>query len=1143
MSTNHKPLPEASLGEPDSRPRTLAERASEAALDVLQDTFYVFDAEGRLLRWNRALRVVSGYDDEEIASMRPDEFFVEEDRDRVSEAIADVWRRGKTSVEARLRTKSGEEIPYEMTGSVLRDAQGAPIGFCGVGRDLTQRKRAEAKIQQSARDLRERVKEVDCLYGLSRLVETSGSSLPAIFNGLPLILARSWHYPEAAGARVMIDGVQYATDAFQETPWRQAAPIVVEGKAAGCVEVVYHREMPTHDEGPFLHQERALLHAVAERLGHVIERVRAEGALRESEDRFREVMAAAQDPIFLVDEDRTIRLWNPAAERVFGYTAVEAVGRSAIELLASPEDWAVYRELLSELDRVLVDDGQGRTLELEAVHRNGEQFPVEASVSVMQSVGGRHGIAIVRDITERKRESELRARNLERQKQVNALQQTLLGPAPLDEKLRQITDGVVDSFEADFCRIWIARPGDLCEGGCVHAEVTEGQHACRRRDRCLHLKASSGRYTHLDGKLHRRVPFGCYKIGRLAADEGPGFLTNDAEADTRIHDRAWVKELGLRSFAGYPLRLPGQESMGVLALFSRKAITPAADALLAMIATSAAQVILNALANEALVAARRIATHEALKLRSMIEGMDEGVVVANEADVITEVNGWFRAKMGLKGEPVVGRSLWDFHPDTEGTARVRAVIDEFRCGKRRETLVVNRKLLGMDLSLRVQPVFTGNRYEGVILNAIDVSDLVEAREAAEAASRAKSRFLANMSHEIRTPMTAILGFTDLLLGQLDAPEAVEMAETVKRNGAHLLQIINDVLDVSKIEAGRLELERVRWSPRQIVAEVMSLLKVRADAKGLTLRDDYEGALPETILTDPTRLRQILVNLAGNAVKFTESGGVRIVTRLLREAGKEPLLRFDVIDTGEGIPQDKIERLFQPFTQADASTSRRYEGTGLGLTISRRLARALGGEITAESGPGKGSTFTLTTATGDLDGVALVEYEPSGSRIPSEAEGEAGHGRLPSRILLAEDCADNRRLLTALLGQVGGEVTVAADGREAVEKALGSLEGAPDHDAECAGPFDLILMDMQMPVLDGYAATRRLRRKGYTGPIVALTAHAMRGDRQKCLDAGCDDYLSKPLDRKKLLEAVAGWTRRRRAPAASGAPSIDTLQKP
>ncbi len=390
---------------------------------------------------------------------------------------------------------------------------------------------------------------------------------------------------------------------------------------------------------------------------------------------------------------------------------------------------------------------------------------------------------------------------------------------------------------------------------------------------------------------------------------------------------------------------------------------------------------------------------------------------------------------------------------------------------------------------------------------------------AEEANRTKSEFLANMSHEIRTPMTAILGFTEVLqdyaAGENTSPELVKAVETIQRNGEHLLQIINDILDLSKIEAGKLRVERIPCHPGQIAAEVVSLMQVRADAKNLDLKLEYEGVIPETILTDPTRLRQILLNLVGNAVKFTESGKVRLRLRLHNEPEQNPALQFDVIDTGIGLTAEQAAQLFQPFMQADSSTTRRFGGSGLGLTISKRLAEMLGGTITVESSLGHGSTFQLTIATGPLKGVRMIEQ----SQMEDNRKNLAACSRentddlptLSAHILLAEDGPDNQKLISFMLKKAGAEVTIAENGQVAIERVQAV--------AEQGRPFDIILMDMQMPVLDGYQATAELRRLGYQGPIIALTAHAMPKDREKCLQAGCSDYAAKPIRRRKLLETI------------------------
>ena len=426
-----------------------------------------------------------------------------------------------------------------------------------------------------------------------------------------------------------------------------------------------------------------------------------------------------------------------------------------------------------------------------------------------------------------------------------------------------------------------------------------------------------------------------------------------------------------------------------------------------------------------------------------------------------------------------------------------------------------------------------------ITNRLQIeTQLQVSRERALAADRSKSEFLANMSHEIRTPMTAILGFNDILLDSVTGRENIEAARTVKKNGEYLIDLINDILDLSKVEAGRLDIELTDCSPQEIVAEVASLMRVRAAAKNLPLEVRFDGPIPETIQTDLTRLRQLLINIVGNAIKFTEFGSVQIITSLVKQSDDESILRFDITDTGLGIAEDKLDKIFLPFTQADSSTTRQFGGTGLGLTICKRVAELLGGEVSVTSSLGKGSTFSITIATGPLKGVPLLENKSESVR-ESRGATTMPAAQLPtlsSRILLAEDGPDNQRLIGFILKKAGAEVAVANNGQIAIELVAEAVAANRS--------FDVILMDMQMPILDGYSATRQLRNCGYAGPIIALTAHAMNGDRQKCLDAGCDDYITKPIDREALLrsiEKLEKQTKYRQEEAISLAPEPTIFQ--
>ena len=409
-----------------------------------------------------------------------------------------------------------------------------------------------------------------------------------------------------------------------------------------------------------------------------------------------------------------------------------------------------------------------------------------------------------------------------------------------------------------------------------------------------------------------------------------------------------------------------------------------------------------------------------------------------------------------------------------------------------------------------------------------IQELGKAKEAAEAAARSKSEFLANMSHEIRTPMTAILGFSETLLdSDLREHNRLEVVHTIRRNGEHLLDIINDILDLSRIESGRMEVERIRCHPVRVAAEVKSLMQVRADAKALSLEIESDGPLPDTIETDPTRLRQILINLVGNAVKFTEAGGVRLLLRYVPSdpTSFEPRMQFEVIDTGIGMTESQLAKAFQAFTQADASTTRQFGGTGLGLMISQRLAHRLGGDITARSAPGKGSVFRVTVAAGVLDDVCMLDSATQVEVVESKeapAPSEPAPDLFDAHILLAEDGPDNQRLIAYMLRRAGARATIVDNGQLACH-AVHSAE-------ECGEPFDVILMDMQMPVMDGYEATGQLRRDGVRQPIIALTAHAMAHDRERCLRAGCTDYAAKPIDRARLIEIIRGYLDKRQTDA-------------
>lgn len=396
--------------------------------------------------------------------------------------------------------------------------------------------------------------------------------------------------------------------------------------------------------------------------------------------------------------------------------------------------------------------------------------------------------------------------------------------------------------------------------------------------------------------------------------------------------------------------------------------------------------------------------------------------------------------------------------------------------------------------------------------------LRKAIHAAEQASNAKSELLANISHEIRTPLGAIKGYSELILeGSLDGDDMNAAVSAIKRNTFNLLELINDILDLSKVEAGLLEIEKTSFPIYEVLTEVVETLEKSLNNK-IRLRLSYDGPIPESIISDQKRVRQVLLNLIGNAIKFTEEGSVEVKIKLV-DFNRVKRMRILVIDTGIGISEENQGSLFQSFSQADSSISRVYGGTGLGLKLSRKLARLLGGDVALEeSRLGVGSTFSFSFDPGDLENVgtivglkqAVAGYEKVDSDNDVDFSGLT--------ILVVEDSIDNQEIFKRFLETAHCQVVVASTGRDALK-------------AVSRNNFDVILMDIQLPEMNGYEATKQIRDQGYGGPVLAVTANAMKGERERCLASGCDDYLSKPLNFSKLFSLIAKYTQRAARPAA------------
>jgi PAS domain S-box-containing protein len=529
-------------------------------------------------------------------------------------------------------------------------------------------------------------------------------------------------------------------------------------------------------------------------------------------------------------------------------------------------------------------------------------------------------------------------------------------------------------------------------------------------------------------------------------------------------------------------------------------------------------------------------SHEVTDIRRSLDRLETALVAARQGlwewslldNLCYFDEQWYRVLGYEPGELPAEFKTWEglCHPDDLGPAK--QALGDYLSGRTSGYAIEHRlwtKQRGWKWVLGACTI-TERDAEGrptrVVGVNVDVDERREAQLSAERANAAKSQFLANMSHEIRTPMTSIVGYADLLCTDEEMLESParrrEIAQVIQRNGRHLLALINDILDISKIEAGKLTVEALPVSIVDVVSTLRDSFTLRAQSKSIGFEVVQETPMPAQIVTDAVRFRQIVDNLLSNAMKFTDQGRV---TLALRSDGRS--VSVEVADTGIGMTEEQLARLFRPFQQADASMTRRYGGTGLGLSISRHLAELLGGSLSVVSTPGVGSRFTLVLPTG-VD-PQRVQWVSIGGRAEAPAETPASvAASLQGRILLVEDGRDNQRLIAHLLRRAGAEVEIADDGQIAIDAIAESVR--------TGRVFDLVLMDMQMPVKDGYTAAAELRAGGFETPIVALTAHAMSDDRDRCLAAGCDDFETKPVTRDALLRVCGRWIGKRSSRSAA-----------
>ncbi len=788
-------------------------------------------------------------------------------------------------------------------------------------------------------------------------------------------------------------------------------------------------------------------------------------ALRDSTALVQTVLNTVADAIVTIHADGgLVKTVNPAAERMFGYPAAELAGHRFSLLVPELDQGSIDGSLeYYQPDDAARASGLGR--EVAGRHQDGSPVPIEIAVSDMMLGGRRYFTAVLRDLTARKRAEAALQR-------AGALQRAIFESATFSS-IATDAKGVIQIFN-------------------VGAERMLGYAAAEVMNRMTPAELSDA------GEVTARATALSVEFGTPIAPGFEALVFRAARGIEDIYELTYIRKDGSR--------LPAAVS-----------VTPLRDEL---------DQIIGYLLIGTDNTARKVVEAERGKLdqrlrdqqfytRSLIESNVDALMTTDPAGIITDVNRQMEILTGCTRDELLGAPFKDSFTDPErAAAGIRLVLSD-------------KKVTNYELTVRARDGTTtmvsynattfydrGRSLQGVFAAARDVTESKRVEEAlrlataaAQSASRTKSDFLASMSHEIRTPMNAMMGVADLLSKTPLSPEQDKYVRIFRRAGDNLLNLINDILDLSKVEAAQLELEHTGFSLSELLDKVMEVVAVGAEPKGLALACEVAPDVPTDLVGDPTRLQQVLLNVVGNAVKFTAAGEVSLRVSRDPDSAVPTALRFTVTDTGIGIPPEKLGRVFERFTQADSSTTRRFGGSGLGLTISKRLVELMGGQIWAESN-NRGSVFSIV--------VPFEAWNRPDVRPPVKAENGGPHGPVPAlRILLAEDSDDNRTIVLAYLADSPYRVEIAETG------AVACSMFAARH-------YDLVLMDRQMPVMDGLTATRAIRvweqaHGRSPTPIIALTASALRGDRELCLAAGCTAYLTKPINQAALLHAIRAGT--------------------
>ena len=1085
--------------------RTQFERQLRESKEMFREVFEhghlgmcVCGMDGQFIQVNRALCRIFGYSTEELLVVRfsdlthPDDL---KDSFRMLEQLC-KGPSGSLEIEKRYIHRGGSVVRGRVSVSMVKDSDGKPLYFVAHVEDITERKRSEELLRESEERFR-------------RVVEAAPMGIYIHNDGIVRYLN-----PAALSMFGAVSSNQIVGQDFLDLIHPDSRPAVIERARTLAEELLalppLEEQRLRLDGSAFPSENTAIPFRFEGRDGAVVfirdltEQKRKDGALSLSEATQRSLVENAPYGIFRSTPEGRILSCNSALCRILGYASEE-------ELISINLSESVYcdPQERSGFVEALMNDRDLHSIESIWRCKDGRVITIILSGHTCRGANGERVFeSFIEDITDRKR-SEVELGRLNRaMSALSRCNEALVHATDEAQLLDQICEIVVRV--GGYRLVWVGYTNDA--------------------DMAVHVMAKAGLD---DGYLDKacitwdNTPRGCGPTG-TAVKSGETFVLRDIICNPQFEP--WRKDAGLHGFAS-DIALPLKDEahrIGALTIYAQEpdAFDDREVELLKELAANLTYGILALRSEAERKQAEKARQRSEEKFLQLAENIREVIWMVpcepNEKPYCSPAYQaiWGRTCDSLYQNP---KSWMDaLHPDDLEDAKLR--FESNLAGKASDAKYRIRTPDGQEKWVHDR-AFPVRDQDGRLIRMVGLSaditeqkryetELIQAREDAYAASRAKGDFLANMSHEIRTPLNGVMGMTELALSSMPDAEQREYLETIRSSADSLLTVVNDILDFSKIEAGKMELVPVNFNLRECLEDALRPLAVSADKKAIEVLCDIASEVPEVIWADFARIRQVLLNLVSNAIKFTPAGEVVVRVAMAERESESGILHFTVTDTGIGIAADKRQAIFEPFTQADTSTTRNYGGTGLGLTISARLVSMMGGRIWFDSVVGQGSQFHFTAQVKVLKGVAepkvpVSSEKPRGMKVLILDDNATNRSL---RILLAEDNRVNRVVATRMLEKAGHTVVAATNGVEAI--SMLALES-----------FDLILMDVQMPEMDGFTASGKIRESeklsGSHIPIIAMTAHAMSGDRERCLDAGMDGYLSKPVTWSGLEKAIAG----------------------